>query len=54
MESPRLSGFSYSEELEPVATEEENVVYESQLEAELEEEEMLRKRFSKEIHLNQW
>ena len=54
MDGPSNGEFHYSEELEPIATEDENVVYERQFEAELEEEEMLRKRFSKEIPLNQW
>ena len=35
-----------SEQLEPIATEEEIAVYSEQVQTEVEEEEMLRKRFS--------
>jgi hypothetical protein len=53
MESP--SQFSYSEELEPVATEEGIESYERQAqEEEEEEEEMLRNRFSEAVRLENW
>ena len=43
----------YSEDLEPVATSEELAEYESEVQAKLEKEEMLVKRFSNQIRLDQ-
>jgi hypothetical protein len=50
MEEPHGSQ-SYSEELEPVATQEEIESYEEQVRVEQEEKEMLRDRFSEVISL---
>ena len=44
----------HSENLEPVATVEENEAYEKQVKEELEEEEMLKERFSEAIQLRNW
>lgn len=54
MESSPGSQFYYSEDLEPIATSEEQDTYQSEVQAELEEEEILVKRFSKEVRLDEW
>ncbi|KAK3745213.1 hypothetical protein QZH41_014812 [Actinostola sp. cb2023] len=54
MGSPQdASNVDYSEELEPVATEEDVNTYESHVQEEIEEEQMLERRFSEQIPIDQ-
>ena len=46
--------YTYDEELEPVATEEETAAYHQQVAAELQQEEELRKRFNEEVDVQSW